>query len=74
MVVFSTRAIALFFFALLAMVVTAEHRGPKITTKVYFDIEQDGKALGRIVMGLYGKTVPKVRYHRLTILSSRVTC
>jgi peptidyl-prolyl cis-trans isomerase B (cyclophilin B) len=35
-------------------------RGPKITNKVYFDIEQDGESLGRIVFGLYGKTVPLV--------------
>ena len=27
--------------------------------QVFFDIEIDGKAAGRVVMGLYGKTVPK---------------
>ncbi|EFN53078.1 hypothetical protein CHLNCDRAFT_26227, partial [Chlorella variabilis] len=27
--------------------------------QVFFDVEIDGKAAGRIVMGLYGKTVPK---------------
>jgi len=29
------------------------------TNKVYFDIEFDGEAAGRIVMGLYGHVVPK---------------
>nr|XP_019044906.1 peptidyl-prolyl cis-trans isomerase B [Kwoniella bestiolae CBS 10118]OCF23836.1 peptidyl-prolyl cis-trans isomerase B [Kwoniella bestiolae CBS 10118] len=34
-------------------------KGPIITNKVYFDVEHGGKPLGRVVMGLYGKTVPK---------------
>ncbi|KAJ5711523.1 hypothetical protein N7488_005679 [Penicillium malachiteum] len=36
-----------------------EPRGPKITSKVYFDIQHGDEFLGRVVMGLYGKTVPK---------------
>jgi|ERR1700733_956809 len=47
---------------------TAAAKGPKITNKVYFDVEHDGQPLGRIVMGLYGKTVPKVsRSQRIRI-------
>ncbi|XP_061345895.1 peptidyl-prolyl cis-trans isomerase CYP19-4 isoform X3 [Gastrolobium bilobum] len=31
----------------------------EVTHKVYFDVEIDGEAAGRVVIGLFGKTVPK---------------
>ncbi|PIG88301.1 peptidyl-prolyl cis-trans isomerase B [Aspergillus arachidicola] len=60
------RNLFLSFFFLLAVGLALVHaeeanqpRGPKITSKVYFDIEHGDKPLGRVVLGLYGKTVPK---------------
>ncbi|KAF8940107.1 cyclophilin B precursor [Dissophora ornata] len=49
-----------FFSAIVVLAATAQAaKGPVITNKVYFDIEQGGKPLGRVVIGLFGKTVPR---------------
>lgn len=45
---------------------TEAQKGPKITNKVYFDIQHGDEEMGRVVLGLYGKTVPKVRRYRHT--------
>merc|ERR1712033_134469 len=34
-------------------------KGPKVTNKVWFDVSVGGEAIGRIEIGLFGKTVPK---------------
>ncbi|GAA5974436.1 hypothetical protein JCM11641_003211 [Rhodosporidiobolus odoratus] len=48
-----------FLLALVLPVLVAASKGPVITNQVYFDIEHGGKPLGRITMGLFGRTVPK---------------
>jgi len=58
------RAFALFVLAAAASLFlfsqpTEATKSPLITHKVFFDMEHDGQELGRIVFGLYGKTVPK---------------
>lgn len=64
-------------FLYFAQTVEAAGKGPKITHKVYFDIQHGDEDIGRIVMGLYGKTVPKVVQFgvpvgsRLTLVADR---
>merc|ERR1712078_669255 len=50
--------LALALLASACLIADAE-ADPEVTDKVYFDMEMGGKPAGRIVMGLYGKTVPK---------------
>mmetsp|Transcript_21754 Transcript_21754/g.37149 ORF Transcript_21754/g.37149 Transcript_21754/m.37149 type:complete len:211 (+) Transcript_21754:23-655(+) len=45
--------------ALLSAAEAAKKKGPKVTNKVFFDIAIGDEPAGRVVMGLYGKTVPK---------------
>jgi len=49
------------FLAAIAIVglSTVSAKGPVVTNKVFFDITIGGEDAGRIVMDLYGKTVPK---------------
>jgi len=57
----SLRALIPLALIVLATLFTAAQaqKGPTITNKVYFDIKQGDESLGRIVIGLYGKTTPK---------------
>jgi len=41
--------------------------GPKVTEKVFFDIEIGGAPAGRIIIGLFGKTVPKTAQNFATL-------
>ncbi|KAM8713967.1 hypothetical protein ACLKA7_014172 [Drosophila subpalustris] len=52
--------LALCLVAIAAGIVVAdESKGPKVTDKVFFDIDIGGESAGRIVIGLFGKTVEK---------------
>ncbi|ORX81284.1 cyclophilin B precursor [Anaeromyces robustus] len=55
---FSIKSVIFLVIVALATIVSATSN-PKVTNKVFFDIKQGDKDLGRIVLGLYGEVVPK---------------
>lgn len=48
------QVLTLALFAILAVALARD-----ITDKVFFDVDQGGNSLGRIVFGLYGSVTPK---------------
>jgi peptidyl-prolyl cis-trans isomerase B (cyclophilin B) len=49
-----------FLFAVLFLAnIALAAKGPLITNKVFFDIKIGDEEVGRVEIGLYGKTVPK---------------
>merc|ERR1719213_1008420 len=52
-------ALLLAAVGLFAAAAEEDVKGPMITSKVYFDVSIGGEKAERIVMGLYGKKVPK---------------
>ncbi|KAK9433974.1 cyclophilin-like domain-containing protein [Lipomyces doorenjongii] len=51
--------VAFYFFGGPGVEAAGTVTNPEVTTKVFFEIEQGGKPLGKVVLGLYGGVVPK---------------
>jgi peptidyl-prolyl cis-trans isomerase B (cyclophilin B) len=52
-------ALCAFALCLAAVTVSAQADKAEVTDKVFFDISIDGQPAGRVVIGLFGKVVPK---------------
>uniref|UniRef100_A0A482ZIV2 U32-Theriditoxin-Lha1b_1 n=1 Tax=Latrodectus hasselti TaxID=256736 RepID=A0A482ZIV2_LATHA len=52
---------SIFLVFLFIAVTMAKDKSVDVTHKVYFDVSSGGKNLGTIVIGLFGKVVPKTR-------------
>ncbi|OWM68739.1 hypothetical protein CDL15_Pgr024926 [Punica granatum] len=60
----SIMLLSLVLFASLSLTLTQAKKSKdlkEVTHKVYSDVEIDGKSAGRIVMGLFGKAVPRLQ-------------
>nr|XP_023015039.1 peptidyl-prolyl cis-trans isomerase 5 [Leptinotarsa decemlineata] len=59
--IMKTLLVTLAFVGILVFVKSddAAKKGPKVTDKVWFDIKIGDEEIGRVVIGLFGKTVPK---------------
>ncbi|KSA00976.1 uncharacterized protein AC631_03286 [Debaryomyces fabryi] len=56
---FAILSIAVLFFGKLITASKDLPESPPITHKVFFDVTEDGKPIGRITIGLFGTVVPK---------------
>ena len=52
-------SVLLLVLSAVSLVACMSHEDAKVTKRVFFDIEHEGKSIGRIVIGLYGDVAPK---------------
>ncbi len=67
----SSLVLLLCLFSFLA-IANAKVTNPEVTAKCYFDVTIGGKDIGRIVIGLFGKTVPKTTKNFLELCQKKI--
>lgn len=67
---------SLLYFAVMACACFSakadDGKDPVVTKKIFFDIEIGGEKTGRIVIGLFGKVVPKTAKNFLDLATHEV--
>ena len=66
----STLLLTVFLLASIVFGQSKAPRGPLITHKVFFDIKIGDMEVGRIEMGLYGKTTPKTVFPVIRVINA----